>query len=162
MADDNDEYEDSGGKKQGGKKPPNFPKCPQCGTRPLPKNRDACLVCQPIYRIDADLTRGESQWQILVQTYKNGKQTKVLFAMDVSGQDIQLIKVDDGCWQEEGVAIIPLDFCDKSCTAGFHIVGGAADIREFEIPAETPVKFKPVKPEKNAGFMANLLKGLKK
>lgn len=155
--------QNSGGN-QGGqnqKKPPNFPKCPQCGTRPLPKDKPACLVCQPEYRIEVDLTRGEKKWQILVQTYENNVQANVSFVVDITGQNAVIVKHDGKkYWKDNGVAIIPLEFASKARKTGFHVIGGPANLRELEVPAEKVDGFKLVKPDKSQSFLANLLKGL--
>lgn len=166
MANQNQGGGQNSGGNQGGqnqqKKQPSWPKCPVCGTRSLPKEREACPVCQPVYSVSADLTRGIKGWQIVVQTYENGVQVKVSFAVDISGMNVAIVKTDSKkYWKENGVAVIPLDFSNKKREASFHIIGGPADIRKLEIPAEKPNSFKSVKPDKNQGFLDNLLKGLR-
>ncbi|NCN07918.1 hypothetical protein GW933_04540 [Candidatus Falkowbacteria bacterium] len=155
------------GKNQGNQTGPqkgkqqNFPKCPVCGTRPLPKDREVCLVCRPEYAITDDLTRGVSGWEMLVQTYKNGVQANVSFVVDVLSKKVAIVEATSNkYWKSSGVAVIPLEFSDKKRTASFHIIGGPADIRQREIPAEKPAGFKSVKPDTGQGFWKNLLKGL--
>lgn len=160
----NQRGQNSGGQNQGGgqKKPQNFPKCPQCGTRPLPKDKEACPVCRPEFRIEVDLTRGAKRWQLLVQTYKNGIQENIPFAVDISGRNLTLIEATaKKNWQAPGMAVVPVDFSDCERKAGFHVIGGPANLRELEIPAEKPKSFKPAKLAKGQGFWANLLEGLK-
>lgn len=134
----------------------NFPKCPVCGIRPLPKERVACLICSPIYRIDAKLARGKSGWQIIVQTYENSVQVKVSFAMDISNKNVLIISATQKTyWKDDGLAIVPLKFSDQDRKASFHIIGGPADISDLDIPAEKP-KSAWKKPEKGKGFWHNL------
>lgn len=159
--------QDSGNKGQTGQSKeqqskPNIPKCPICNTRALPNDREACLMCQPTYSITNDLTRGANGWQLIVQTYKNGVQENVSFAVDVSGHNIAVVKAhSQEWWEDDGLAVIPLKFSEQARIASLHVVGGMVDIRELKIPAEKPAGFKAVKPDHNHGFWYNLMKGLR-
>lgn len=154
-----------GGNQGGGqnqKKQPNWPKCPQCGTRPLPKDKAACPVCCPEYRIDADVTRGATQWQLIVETYCNDVEMNVSFAVDIDGKNMFIVRHDGTkYWKENGLAVIPQAFADKERKVGFRIIGGPAHLKEIVILAEKPAGFKPAKLAKGQGFWANLRKGLK-
>lgn len=157
--------QNSGGNQGGGqnqKKQQSWPKCPQCGTRSLPRDKAACPVCCPEYRIDADVTRGATGWQIVVETYCNNIETNISFAVDIDGKNMFIVRHDGArYWKENGLAVIPLDFSSKERKAGFRIIGGPAHLREIVIPAEKADGFKLVKPDKKLGFWDNLMKGLK-
>lgn len=144
------------------KQQPSFPKCPQCGTRPLPKDKEACPICCPVYRIDAEATRGEKKWELVVETYENGVEVKVSFAVDIDGKNLFIVKsTETKYWKENGLAVIPLAFSEKDRKAGFRIIGGPAHIHEIVIPGEKPARFKLVKPKRGKGFLGNLMEGLK-
>ncbi|OGY44029.1 MAG: hypothetical protein A3B89_04385 [Candidatus Buchananbacteria bacterium RIFCSPHIGHO2_02_FULL_40_13] len=163
MAEDNQENSGQSGQgRQQQKKPPNFPKCPICSVRPLPKEKQACLVCIPIYRIDAEATCGESKWQLVVETYKNEVQVNVPFCVNIDNKNFFI--VDDKqkkYWKAPGLAVIPLDFSKRNRQARFSVIGGPAKIFEVDIPAEKSENFKWTEPDKGQGFWHNFRKGLR-
>ncbi len=153
---------------QGNKKQQqNWPKCPQCGIRPLPKDKEACPVCQPVYRIDAEATwyltaTGQKKWELVVETYQNDVETKISFAVDINSTRLFIVRADKKkYWRADGLAVISLDCSDHDRKAGFRIIGGPAHIKEIIIPGEKPTGFKPAKPDVGKGFWDNLLKGLR-
>lgn len=164
MADSNEQNpgQQGQGRQQQQKKQPSFPKCPICGIRPLPRDKEACLVCCPVYKIEAKCTRGEDKWELIIETYKNGVQVKISFAVDVDDKNLFIVKADSKrYWKADGLAVIPVNFSDKNRKANFDIIGGPANIYEIDIPAEKSEGFKWTKPDKGKGFWHNFLKGLK-
>ena len=148
--------------KQQQKRPPNFPKCPVCGIRPVPKDKEACLVCCPIYKIEAKCTRGKGKWELIVETYKNGVQVKVSFAVDIDDKNLFIVKADKPrYWKDEGLAVISLKVSKKARKANFDIIGGPANIYEIDIPAEKSESFKWTEPDEGKGFWHNFRKGLR-
>lgn len=142
-------------------------KCPECGTRSLPKDSEGnfklgCPVCRPEYLISSELTKGKSGWQVIVQTYKNERQENVSFIMQVSGKNLVIVQSDRQIyWKEgvKGVAVIPLKFVSKDRKASFHVIGGPADIHSLAIPKKNPDKFQMTESDKKLGFFENFVKG---
>lgn len=141
-------------------------KCPQCGQKPLPKDRNACFECRPEYKISVhvtlgrDIATGQDKPQSIVQTYENEKQKNVSFAWQISGQCVEIVSENDPRWQGVGFCILDHDSSHKDRTATFHIIGGPADIQEVKIPATATKKkerFKPDQADTNKRPIENLL-----
>ena len=147
---------------QGGKgKQPQAPKCPQCGQNPLPKDKVACLVCQPDYRIDGDLHKTQDGWRVIVQTYQNNDQVILPFVFRVTGCEPEVVGDQSPYWKGDGLAIVPLGFCEKKREVNLHVVGGPDDVRDLEVPASLPPKFVKTEADETKSFLQNLLKAVK-
>jgi len=135
-------------------KEPSSPKCPQCNQRPLPPSRLFCFECRPDYKLTAHLSRGEKKWQLLVQSYKNGKQTSVPFKWRVTRGNIHTSKTD-----ETGCKILDFDFSLETRAVTIHVIGVEVDTDEVKIPPDRPDHRGVTAVDPNQGMMGHFLTG---
>ena len=95
---------------------------------------------QPVeHSLTADLSDTGSDWQIFVQTYKNGNQVSCQFVWQLDGQSSTTEKTADGTNSSEpiGTKTIRLVYANDDRVVTFHLIGAEVNTKKgLKIPSK--------------------------